>query len=101
MVFASPSKCLNGMTGRARLAWNVRQLRVMRGLTQEKLAVDASVAAPYLSGIERREVNPTIDVLDRLAEALGVEVDRLLRTFDEASDPPQSLKVGRKRKGER
>ncbi|RYB02471.1 helix-turn-helix domain-containing protein [Lichenibacterium ramalinae] len=84
------------MDGRARLAWNVRHLRALRGLSQEALEVDAGVAAPYLSGIERRVVNPTVDVLDRLAGALGVEVDVLLRAYDSHSTPPQPLKAGRK-----
>ena len=84
------------MDGRARLAWNVRSLRTARGLSQETLAVDAGVAAPYLSGIERGVVNPTVDVLDRLSSALGVEVDALLRSYDVADDPPQPLRAGRK-----
>lgn len=86
------------MDGRARLAWNIRQLRAARGLSQETLAVDAGVAAPYLSGIERGTVNPTVDVLDRLAGALDVEVDVLLRAYDAASDPPRPLRAGRKPK---
>ena len=84
------------MTGRARVAWNVRSLRAARGLSQEALAVDARVAAPYLSGIERGLVNPTVDVLDRLAAALGVEVDGLLRAVEAGADPPRSLRAGRK-----
>ena len=84
------------MEGRARLAWNVRHLRALRGLSQEALAIDAGVAAPYLSGIERRVVNPTLDILDRLAKALGVEVDVLLRGYDAGSEPPQPLRAGRK-----
>lgn len=84
------------MDGRARLAWNVRQLRAARGLSQETLAVDSGVAAPYLSRIENGTVNPTIDVLDRLARALGVEVDALLRAFDADGERPQPLRAGRK-----
>ncbi|WP_237480600.1 helix-turn-helix domain-containing protein [Lichenibacterium dinghuense] len=84
------------MNGRVRLAWNVRHLRVARGLSQEALAVDAGVAAPYLSNIEQARVNPTIDVLDRLAGALGVEVDTLLRAHDQSDDPPRPLRAGRK-----
>ncbi|MRI57718.1 XRE family transcriptional regulator [Methylobacterium sp. DB1607] len=60
------------MTGRGRLAWNLRRLRSARGLSQESLAIDAGVAAPYLSGIERGARNPTVDVLDRLAGVLDV-----------------------------
>lgn len=84
------------MDGRVRLAWNVRQLRAARGLSQETLAVDAGVAAPYLSRIENGSVNPSIDVIDRLARALGVEVDVLLRAFDANDDRPQPLRAGRK-----
>lgn len=84
------------MDARARLAWNVRRLRTGRGLTQEKLAVDAGVAAPYLSRIERGVVNPTIDILDRLAAALGVEVDSLLRAPEQGSVAPEPLRAGRK-----
>lgn len=84
------------MDGRARLAWNLRRLRGERALSQEKLAVDAGVAAPYLSRIEQSRVNPTIDVLDRLAGALGVDVDVLLRAYDEGLARPQPLRAGRK-----
>ncbi|WP_043764283.1 helix-turn-helix transcriptional regulator [Methylobacterium sp. 88A] len=89
------------MDARARLAWNVRHLRSARGLSQETLSLDAAVAAPYLSGIERGVVNPTVDVLDRLATALGVEVDTLLRSYDEGSEAPRPLRAGRKPKGGR
>lgn len=85
------------MNGRARLAWNVRRLRTARGITQEQLAVDARVAAPYLSRIENGSVNPTIDVLDRLAGVLAVGVDELLRSPTEGSPPIETLKAGRKR----
>ena len=84
------------MTGRARLAWNLRHMRSARGLSQETLAVDAGVAAPYLSGIERGARNPTVDVLDRLATALGVEVDALLRAPEAGDTEPKPLRAGRK-----
>ncbi|ACS38037.1 helix-turn-helix domain-containing protein [Methylorubrum extorquens] len=84
------------MSGRGRLAWNLRLLRGARGLSQETLAVDAGVAAPYLSGIERGVRNPTVDVLDRLAGALGVEIDALLRAPDADDTPPMPLRAGRK-----
>ena len=79
------------MDGRARLAWNLRSLRAERGLSQETLAVDTGVAAPYVSGIERGLVNPTIDVLDRLAAALGIEIDRLLRAYDTTDTPTAAV----------
>jgi transcriptional regulator with XRE-family HTH domain len=84
------------MDGRVRLAWNVRRLRVERGWSQEKLGLDASIAAPYLSRIEQGSVNPTINVLDRLAAAFEVAVDELLRAPDPGSAPLQPLRAGRR-----
>ena len=85
------------MKGRARVALNLRRLRVARGITQESLAFDAKVAVPYISGIEQGSRNPSLDVLDRLAKALGIDLCELVALTDNAAEPP--LKAGRKRKG--
>jgi transcriptional regulator with XRE-family HTH domain len=50
---------------------NVRRLRKERGLTQESLALDATIDLTYLGGIERGRRNPSVEVLGRLANALG------------------------------
>ncbi|WP_082494695.1 MULTISPECIES: helix-turn-helix transcriptional regulator [unclassified Methylobacterium] len=85
------------MDGRARVAWHLRRLRVERGLSQEALAVDAGVDRGYVSGIERRSFNPTIDVLDRLAVALRVDVAEFLVRPAEGDQPPLPLRPGRRR----
>ncbi|QTL03939.1 helix-turn-helix transcriptional regulator [Aquabacter sp. L1I39] len=85
------------MKGRAVLAWNVRALRVERGLSQERLAADAGIDRAYLGGIERRVENPTIDLLDRLAQVLDVTLCDLVRLPAEGATPPVSLKRGRKK----
>ena len=59
------------MRGRALVAWNLRQIRVNRGLSQKKLAFDAGIDRSYVGGLERQEENPTVDLLDRLAKALS------------------------------
>ncbi|MGU3479080.1 helix-turn-helix transcriptional regulator [Methylobacterium sp. D48H] len=86
------------MEGRARVAWNLRQLRVERGITQEGLAVDAGVDRTYVSGIERREFNPTVDLLDRLAVALAVDILDLLAVPASNEAAPSPLPAGRKRR---
>lgn len=53
------------------VAANVRRLRVERKLTQEQLAHDAEIDLTYLGGIERGRRNPSVDVLGRIAAALG------------------------------
>jgi transcriptional regulator with XRE-family HTH domain len=49
---------------------NVRRLRKDRGLTQEKLALDAAIDLTYLGGIERGRRNPSVVVIGRLANVL-------------------------------
>lgn len=58
---------------------NVRRLRKERGLTQEKLSLDADIDLRYLGGIERGENNPSVAVLGRLANVLGVHPSALLQ----------------------
>jgi transcriptional regulator with XRE-family HTH domain len=84
------------MDGRARIAWNLRRFRSGLGLTQEILAMDAGVAAPYLSRIEREQANPTIDVLERIANVLKIDVNELLVKPEKGSARPKALRAGRK-----
>lgn len=86
------------MKGRAILAWNLRKLRTERGLSQEKLAADAGVDRAYLGGMEREQENPSIDALDKVATALGVDLARLLELPAEDADRPAPLKPGRRAK---
>lgn len=86
------------MDGKARLSFNVRRLRTAHGLSQEQLAVDARVSAPYISRIEMGKGNPTVDILDRLAKTLDVSVDRLLVAPPKGSPAPDPLPAGRKPK---
>lgn len=62
---------------RAVIGGNVRGVRKAAGLQQEELAHRADVHPSYLSGIENGRRNFTIDVLDRLAQGLGVSVSSL------------------------
>jgi transcriptional regulator with XRE-family HTH domain len=51
---------------------NVRRFRKELSMTQERLALEASIDLRYLGGIERGEQNPSVAVLVRLAATLGV-----------------------------
>ncbi len=76
---------------RETLALNLRTIRRARGLSQEELAHRAEIDRTYVSALERSVYAAGIDVLDRLAKALGVEAADLLRV------PPS--RQGRGRKG--
>lgn len=84
------------MRARDLVAWNLRRLRVRRGLSQEALAVDAGIDRSYAGRLERGEENPSVDLLERIAEALGAN----MREFFEPArgKPPQPLRGGRKPK---
>jgi len=82
-----------------RLAHNLRHLRVLAGLTQEMLAVDAELQTAHVSRIERRLANPTISVLARLARALDADLaDLWLRSGERDRSPLPNLRRGRKPK---
>jgi transcriptional regulator with XRE-family HTH domain len=59
------------------LARNVRKLRQQRKLTQEQLAFAAAIDLTYLGGIERGRRNPSLLVMARIADALGVSLPKL------------------------
>ena len=71
------------MDVRSRLALNIKRLRKTRGWSQEALADAVPIDRTYISGIERKVRNPTIDVIERIAKALDVPAGSLL---DEPSE---------------
>jgi len=64
---------------RARAAANLRRLRTDQGLSQEQLAEAAEFHRTYVSQLERCVTNISIDGLERLAQALGVDIVELLQ----------------------
>jgi len=51
---------------------NIRKAREAAGLAQDQLAHDADIHPTYLSGVETGKRNITLNVLERIASALGV-----------------------------
>ena len=75
------------MDVRRRFGLNLRRLRKDKGLAQEKFALEHSFDRTYISGIERGKRNPTITVVQRLADALEVSVAELFeKTAEECGD---------------
>lgn len=57
---------------------NVRRLRERAAMSQSKLARCASVHVTYLSGVENGRRSPTLEVIGRIADSLGVRPQDLL-----------------------
>lgn len=53
-------------------AFRFKELREQRGLTQKQLAKKVKISPTYISKIEREAANPSLPVLEKLAQALGV-----------------------------
>lgn len=62
-----------------RFAQAVRQLRAVRGLSQEKLAARAELNRSYMGEIERAAVMPSLATAAKLAHALDVPLWQLIQ----------------------
>ena len=61
----------------------VRRHRELMRISQEELAHRAGLDRTYVSGIERGRRNPTLLILQRLADALGSDHDVIFATARE------------------
>ena len=69
---------MSGEPVAARLARNLAQLREARGLTQQQIARQAGLPRATWTHLESGEGNPTLSVLYRAAQALGVSLEELI-----------------------
>jgi len=66
------------MTARKIIGANIKSLRIKRKWSQEKLAIRSKVSHNFMSQLERGEVNVSIDLLERVAKNLEVDIHILL-----------------------
>jgi HTH-type transcriptional regulator, repressor for puuD len=71
----------------------LREIRQLRGMTQAYLAEEAKVGLSYITRLENGTSAPGIDLVARLAAALGTTVADLLPT----TAPPDDVAVLRRR----
>jgi transcriptional regulator with XRE-family HTH domain len=75
------------MDVRRRVGQNVKSFRKESGLSQEGLAFECGLHRTYVSGVERGIRNPTVLVLEKIAQALNIPAGRLL------DEPPRKPKA--------
>ena len=63
----------------AKLACNLKAIRLSKGVTQEEMALEAGIDRTYASQIERAIANPSLSVLVKLAQFLECDVVDLLK----------------------
>ena len=77
---------------------NVRRLRVAAGMPQVALAADAEVEVAHISRLERGLGNPTVAMLERIADVLGVEIVSFFMPATNSKGTQPNLRRGRKRR---
>jgi len=73
----NPQASLN--TLREVLAYNIRAFRVERNLSQAQLGHLAQLDRTFVSQVERARVNISLDNIEKLAKALELPADQLLK----------------------
>lgn len=70
---------------RLRIAENVLIRRLLRNWSQEELAAAAELDRSFVGGIERGERNISVETLEKLAQAFGIDLDELTADVDPAA----------------
>ena len=74
-----------------RFGTRLRELRNSRGMTQAELGRKAKLTASYIYRLESALIAPGIDLVERLAEALGSKISDLLPENDVVDTTPLLL----------
>jgi len=61
------------------LSINIKNFRKIKGLAQERLALEAGVDRTLVSKIERVIANPSLEIMHKLATCLDVTIIDLLK----------------------
>ncbi len=76
------------------LGSNIRNLRKECGWTQEKLAEKADISVPFMTQIELGRKSASLEVIEKVAKALGVSYEMLFKTEKtESKDVKHKLQI--------
>jgi transcriptional regulator with XRE-family HTH domain len=64
---------------RTRFGKRLRKIRRDRDITQEQLAEAVNVTGEFISNLERGKSAPSFETVEKLAEALGVDVEEFFK----------------------
>jgi transcriptional regulator with XRE-family HTH domain len=76
------------------LGITIRELRQRHGLTIAQVSAQAGISRGMLSKIENAQTSAGLEVLNRIAQALGVSLSMLFRNFDVPQGGAQLVKKG-------
>ncbi len=67
------------MDSNKELGMRIKYLRTQKHWSQEDLALEANVNKNYISDLERGTRNPTVKVLEKIAQALSISLEELFK----------------------
>ena len=67
------------MNESAKLGKNLKRIRTAKGISQGEIGRILGVDKGFVSNIENGKTNPTLATISKLAKALGVSTDELLK----------------------
>ena len=82
---------MDGQAIKDTLGKNIKIVRARRGLSQAGLAEKADISITFLSNIERGIKYPLPNILSKIANALGVEVNQLFMANLAANEDKELL----------
>ena len=62
-----------------KLGDNIRRIRLAKGMTQGDLCRKLEVDRGYMSNVESGKKNPTLSTIERIAKALNVSIEELMK----------------------
>ena len=84
------------MDVKERVGWNLRRLRVEKGMSQDHLAYAAEVERAYVGYLERGKRNTTINTLQKQATILEHDISELFVVPPIDAEPIAPLGGGRR-----
>ncbi len=90
MIFAW-ERCEPGMSPntdciRYEIGSRIKQLRIKKGLSQEKLAELAELNMSYIGQVERGEKNPSVETVYRICRAMDADMSQLFKNLTSAQE---------------
>ncbi len=62
-----------------KLGQNLRRIRTKKAISQTRIAKELGIDRAFISNIENGKTNPTLSTIAKLAKAVGVSIDELIK----------------------
>ncbi len=62
-----------------RFGENMKKIRLKKGMSQGDIYRATKIERAYISNLEAGKQNPTLETMEKIAKALGVNVEQLLK----------------------